>query len=109
VARTKLTETNSDKDGATVVFDAVDVTNGNYFVNNGRRRLIVKNDSASSITATVVSVPCSHGRTEDQTITVAAGAQEVAGPFARELFNQDGTYNVNVDFSDATSVTAAVI
>jgi hypothetical protein len=109
LARTALTLTDSSLDGVAVTYDAVDAVNGNYFVNTGQEYIIVKNDSAASITATVVSVPCSHGRTDDSVITVAAGAQKVAGPFKKDLFNQSGTSNVNVDFSSATSVTTAVI
>jgi hypothetical protein len=109
MARTELTPTTSDRDGAPITFNAADATNGNYFVNNGRRLLVVKNESTASITATIISVPCSHGRTEDQIISVAAGGQAVAGPFPRDLFNQSGTYNLNVDFSSDSSVTAAVI
>jgi hypothetical protein len=109
MARTSLTLTDSSLDGVAITYAAVDATNGNYFVNTGQEYLIVKNDSASSITATVVSVPCSHGRTDDSVVTVAAGAEKVVGPFKRDLFNQSGTSNVNVDFSSGTSVTAAVI
>ncbi|WP_181349394.1 hypothetical protein [Thalassobacillus sp. CUG 92003] len=105
MARTQLTITDSELSGADVVFDSVDGTEGNVFPNSNNDYLFVKNDDASSIDVTVLSVPCSHGRTQDEVKSVAAGATAVLGPFPRALFGE----NVAVDFSSATSVTAAVV
>jgi hypothetical protein len=109
LARTELTPIDSSQSGTTVTYSAVDATNGNYFVNNGAEYIIVKNGSAAAITTTVLSVPCSHGRTADSVVSVPAGGEKIVGPFPRDLFNQPNSRDIHVDFSDGTSVTAAVI
>ena len=91
---------------------AADGVNGNYFINNGRTLLIIKNGGASSITATVTSVPDPYNRTGDVTATVAAGAEVVLGPFEQTLFNQASGVTaggVQLAFSDATSVTLSAV
>lgn len=103
------------KPGLTAVslaYDAVDGVNGNVFPNNGRTLAIVKNGSASSMTATFASVPDRDGRIADLVVTAAAGAEMVVGPFLETLFNQvSGTSagGVNVAFSSATTVTMALV
>lgn len=111
MARTLLPATDSSIAGVTTTYTAVDAVGGNYFINTGSEYLIIKNGSASPITATVKSVPCSHGRTADAVVSVPASGEKLVGPFARELFNQPApnSLNVNVDYSDGTSVTVAVI
>lgn len=111
MARTQLTVSDATLTGAATTYSAVDATNGNYFINTGAEQLIIKNGSASSITVTVKSVPCSHGRTGDAIVTVPASGERLVGPFPRELFNQPkpNHNNVDIDFSAGTSVTAAVI
>jgi hypothetical protein len=109
MARTALVLTDSSLSGVAVTYSAVDGTNGNYFVNYGEEYLIVKNGSAAGITVTVVSVPCSHGRTADAVVSIAAASEKVIGPFKKELFNQAEGPHVYVDFSASASVTAAVI
>ena len=67
---------------------AADQANGNMFDNDGKTRLVVKNGDASPRTATVVSVACSHGRTLDDALVLAAGEVGVMGPYDPELVNQ---------------------
>jgi hypothetical protein len=107
--RTLLATTDTTLAGVAVTYGAADAANGNYFVNTGEQLLHVKNGSGASITVTVVSVPCSHGRTSDVTVTVPASGDRIIGPFPNELFNQVDTNQVNVNFSAGTSVTVAVI
>jgi hypothetical protein len=111
MARIQLPITDSSLTGAATTYTAVDGVDGNYFTNTGSEYLIVKNGSASSVTVTIKSVPCSHGRTGDAVVSIPASGERTIGPFPRELFNQPSPNwkNVNVDFSAATSVTAAVI
>lgn len=111
MARVLLPATDSSLTGVATTYTAVDAVNGNYFTNAGSEYLIIKNASASAVTVTVKSVPCSHGRTGDAVVTVPASGERTVGPFPRELFNQPAPNrnNVNVDFSSGASVTAAVI
>ena len=91
---------------------AADGVNGNFFINNGRTLLVIKNGGASSITATVTSVPDPYNRTGDVPVTVAAGAEMVVGPFEQTLFNQAsgaGAGGVLLAWSDATSVTVSAV
>lgn len=93
--------------GAQLTSATPDAGNGNYFPNDGQTVLVVYNGDASSKTVTVVSVPCSHGRSGDVAVTVAAGAQAELGPFQTDTFNQaDGTVQVNWSASTSVKVTA---
>jgi len=82
------------------------------FLNAGKCSFRVKNGSASPITVTVSSVADSYGRTGDQVITVAAGAEVVVGFLAPpSLWNQiSGNVGyVQVTYSAVVSVSVAVI
>lgn len=109
MARTELTITNSSEGGTDLVFNLADATNGNLFKNSGDDYLLVENEGTASTDVTVISVPCSHGRTQDEVKTVAASSSVVVGPFARSLFNQIGSNDVFVDFTADASVQVAVI
>jgi hypothetical protein len=94
---------------APLTFGAVDAVNGNQWTYSGRRRLIVNNASASPVTVTVRTngLTVSGLTVPNRTVTVAAGtfAFITESPEARQA--ADGM--VYVDFSAATSVTAALI
>lgn len=95
------------------LFSAADAANGMAFPNDGKTELIVINGDASSKTVTLTSVPCSHGRTQDLAVVVAAGKTAVFPKLDPALWNQpvggtDGG-SVRVDFSAATSVTVAAV
>jgi hypothetical protein len=93
---------------APLTFGAVDAVNGNQWTYSGRRRLIVNNASASPVTVTVRTTVTVAGLVvPNRTVTVAAGtfAFITESPEARQ--SADGM--VYVDFSAATSVTAALI
>lgn len=115
MARTALTPTTSAAAGTTLpAAVAVDQPNGNQFLNpTGRAIIEVTNGSGSSITATfitngVYSVGSIQYAIADLVVTIAAGVTRVCGPFDKTLFN-DGTGNVQVDWSSGTTVTARVI
>lgn len=94
-----------------VTYSAVDAANGNTLVNDGKTSLWIKNGSGVSITATVVSVPDSNGRTGDLVITIVAGAEFAVGCLDPALFNQRSgdVGQVHVTFSAGTSVTMAAV
>jgi hypothetical protein len=93
-----------------LTFGPVDAVNGVQWPYTGRRRLIVNNASASPVTVTVrtrtpfavagLTVP-------NRIVTVAAGALAFIIESAEARNATDGM--VYVDFSAATSVTAALI
>lgn len=83
---------------ATVTFVASDPTNGNYWVGNaGQDELVVNNtDAGAARVATVTSVPCSHGRTGDRTLSQPLSTQASIDQLDPSLYNQsDGTVLVN--------------
>lgn len=96
--------------GAQLTDNNADVTNGQIFDNDGNTILVVHNGDASSRTCTVKGVACSHGRTADVAVAVAAGARAEIGPFDQALFNQSGADagKVHVDWSAATPTTVKI-
>jgi len=83
---------------------AVAGASDNQFDNDddGKLLIFIENGSGAK-TGTVRSVDCSHGRSEDIPITIAANTLYVVGPLPARLFNTAaGLVEVNV--SDATNV-----
>lgn len=89
--------------GAQIATVAADSVNGMQFQNDGTVELHVAQGTGARV-VTVRSVPCSHGRTSDVVVNVAANFQATLGPFDPSLFNQAGGV-VNVDFDAATNTT----
>ncbi len=91
-------------------FTAADAANDHKFVNDGRKVLLVNNESASPITITIP------GNTNSQTfqqdpglaIAVAANTIHAIGPFAPNVYNQTGSV-VHVMISDDTTLSFAVL
>ena len=96
---------------AIITYSAVDAANGNAIVNNGKLVLLIKNGSGVSITATVVSVADEHGRTGDNAVVIAAGAEAAVGLMDPALWNQRTTDvgEIHVTFSAGASVTMAAL
>lgn len=100
MARTAITVTTVTHDGVAwpSAFPSVPASDHEIADNDARIILVMENVSGSTRTVTIQG-----GRTygdppialEDRTISIAAGATKVAGPFSAMLFNQDG------DTSDA--------
>lgn len=109
MARTAIAVQPVNQTGVAPTYAAADSANGMSFTNDGRTVLHVKNGGASPITVTIVSVPCSHGRTGDISVTIANGAEKIIGVFDKALFNQSGADagKVFVNFSASASVTVA--
>lgn len=95
--------------GTGVTFVAADVA-GDVFPANSRGALLVRNDSAGTITVTV-AVPGNtrYGQTQpDVAVPVDAGTTEAIGPFPRDLVDPvDG--RVHVTYSAAASVSVAAV
>lgn len=84
---------------------------GDEFANTGggRRLLVIENGSGSPMTLTVTTQATVDGEAaDDKTIAVPAGERHLIGPFPASIYN-DGDGNVQLAYSDETSVTVAVI
>ena len=91
-----------------ITLTAADAGLAHEFVNSGNELLYIVNADASSKTTTIVSVPDSLGRIQDDVITTLAGGFSIAGPFVKSAWNQS-TGVVNVNISDDTSLSFALI
>lgn len=101
-----LTIQNSTFNG--VVPNFVAVSASDTFANDGNVIAQVKNSSASSINVVVTSAQiCSQGFSHDVTVSVAAGATAIIGPFPPNRFNNENGL-VTVTCSATTSVTINV-
>lgn len=82
---------------------------GDKFLNYGNERLYIKNGGGGSITLTITPGGTPGGLTiTPVTVTVAAGAEKIVGPFNPQYFNDSSGY-VNLTYSGVSSVTVAVI
>jgi hypothetical protein len=95
--------------GAQLVSAGADQANGNIFPNDGKTVLVVKNGDASPRTCTIVSVACSHGRTQDLAVVVANGEEAVIGPFDAEAFNQKSGADIGQVYVNWSAGTAATV
>lgn len=89
-------------------------TDGDAFANTGYEVVCVQNGSASPITVTVDAFPSGgpgapSGLTvTDPTVTVAASAIKLFGPFPRNTFN-NGAATVKITCSSVTTVKVSVL
>lgn len=114
----ELTVQKIDEDGLAVTFTAAGASGDkidNTGPNRGASKLMIKNDSAGSVTVTITAQRSSISDAQygdrpvsDRTVAVAAGAITIIGPFAPYVFN-DASGDVNVSYSATTSVTVAAI
>jgi hypothetical protein len=87
---------------------AADEANENFFVNNGKTRLFIKNGHSGSQDVVCIPVPDPWNRSTNKTVSTAAGKESWVGPFPPELWNQaDGT--MNLDIITGTNLELAVI
>src|SRR5215831_17632442 len=114
MARTAFAVTTTAAAGTTLpAAVAVDQPNGNQFTNTGRELIEITNGAASNINVTfitngVYSVGSVQYPIADLVVLVVNATTKVCGPFDKVLFN-DGSGNVDVDYSSGTSITARVI
>ncbi len=113
MARTALTVQTLAQASIAPSYAAVDQPNGNYFANDGRTFLHIKNTNAAQRTVTVKTNRTLAGLTlPDQTFVVpATTGDKMAGPFDQSVFNQSGADagRVFVDYDAGANVTIAVI
>jgi len=82
---------------------------GNYFTNDGRTFIWIKNGDEDDHNIIIDSpTNCNYGFAHDVTVTVTAGEDRLIGVFDTARFN-DSNGRVNVTYSAVTSVTIAVI
>jgi hypothetical protein len=82
---------------------------GDQFLNTGREVLYVKNGSGGSITLTLAPAGTPNGLAlATYTVTIAAGAERIIGPFDTSLFN-NASGMVTITYSGVTTLTVAVI
>ena len=99
MARTALTVTNASKAGTVLPAEAAaDVAQGNSITNDGRTIILAHNTNASSTarTATIAVTGTVDGfAPAARTVSVAAGATKVLGPY--EVTNYSSTIQLNGD------------
>lgn len=95
---------------ASIAAEAVDNTNGNDFLNDGRCVAIVSNSSGGSLTVTLTlpAGPRTANESVTKTLAVANGAVAHFGPFPPDLYN-DTSGKAYLDWSTGTSVTCAIV
>ncbi|ALG07657.1 hypothetical protein [Kibdelosporangium phytohabitans] len=111
MARTEITRQTPVRSGAALALAAVDASaspNGMFYKSDGTELVVVKNADASSHTMTVdIPVTVDGQAVTDKTVTVAAGATVIAGPYGPEYRQADGSVYLN--FDSATSMTVGVL
>jgi len=108
MAATELTVQTMTSAGLEATFTAANA-DGNFFENNGRTFIWIKNGDVSDHSIVIDSPgACDQGFYHDVTVVVAAGEERLIGPFTTARFN-DTNGNVNVTYSAVTSVTIAVV
>lgn len=81
---------NANYTGTVLTMTAADATNDNDCAFTGREMIIAHNTGASGVVVTVTSSADSIGRTKDATVTIAAGAYHIFGPFQLTGWRQTG-------------------
>jgi hypothetical protein len=81
---------------------------GNFFSNDGRVYLEVKNDGSTPVDVTINSIaPCNYGFDHDLKVAVSNGEARKIGPFQVSRFNDAGG-KAHVSYSGITDVTVGV-
>jgi hypothetical protein len=94
--------------GLAATYEAANV-DGNFFTNNGKSCMHIKNGSAVSITATLTSQKADNfGITHNEVVTVPATSEVVINYMSKKRFNDTNGY-VQVAYSAITTVTVAVL
>lgn len=107
----ELTAQTIDREGVTPSYTAAS-SGGDTFENSGKPKFIhVKNGDASPHTVTVASqvddAPAGTSKS-DVSVTVAAGGEEMIGPFPKTAYSNN-TGECEITYDAVTSVTIAVL
>lgn len=92
-----------NQDAVDPTLTAVDKTNGNIFVNNGKTFLyfVVAADAGATVTVTINCTNlCSYGFDHDITEAITVGTDKMIGPFQTARYN-DSDGKVTVTYSGA--------
>lgn len=109
-----LTLQNIAPSGITPAYSAVNSSDTVKISTGQRVFLHVKNGGGGSINVTITAVKTSAAVSgvgnvtiSDQVVAVAAGSEEMIGPFTEAFMDTDG--DVTIGYSGTTSVTAAAL
>lgn len=112
-----LTRQTFDELGTSITFSSAGVSGDKATNRDGKTVFIVKNGGGSSINVTISEQLSSNTITDPQygkvskadvVKAVAAGAEAIIGPFAKQAFN-DSSDDVNISYSATTSITVAAL
>lgn len=96
------------QDSGTLTFESASA-GGDYFNNNGNRKIILKNDDSSAKTITFIAQePCNQGHLHDKEVDVPAGEEHLVDNIPTNFYN-DENGDVQMTYSSETSLTIAVI
>jgi len=107
MARTAITIQELDEIGGQEKIAEQVSTSEMKVLNDGRVGVKIVNGGISDLTVTVQSVSCSHGRIDNQTITIPNGDTWYAGRWTPRLFNQpldEGQTYLNFDKTASITV-----
>lgn len=109
--RTAITVQKLDTNaGEVITFANIDVTNGMQYTNTGKEIILLLTDAAESVTITIPSVACGHGRTGDVSGSIAASQLKAFGPFVDPKIWGDGSALTYLDFATQVgTVQVAVV
>jgi hypothetical protein len=103
-----LTVTPVTRAGIDIAGAAADVA-GDSFPNTGHEYLVVKNGSGAPITVTLDIKQTVDGQAvTDPTVTIAAGASKIIGPFPTGIYN-DTNGRAGVTYSAVTTVNVIAL
>lgn len=89
---------------------AAAASGGDEWANTGREYILIKNGGGSPITATLdIKATVDDLAVTDPTVSVAAGATMIIGPFPPGEFNDSTTGRAKVTYSGVSSVTIKAI
>lgn len=104
-----LTVANVTRAGVDMAGVAADVA-GDEWTNTGQEFIEIKNGGASPITATLdIKSTVDGAVVTDPTVSVAAGATKMIGPFPSAYYTDATTGRAKVTYSAVTSVTIKVV
>jgi hypothetical protein len=98
-------------DKGELIFSAADLDGAgeDTFINNGRQKLLVKNDDTADITVIIqAQKECEFGFLHDLEVTVPAGTTTVIDNIYVKHFN-DENEKVHINYSATTFISVAVI
>lgn len=104
-----LTPTALSRAGVDMAGVAADAA-GDEWANTGKEFVEVKNGSGSSITVTNdIKATVDGAAVTDPTVTIAAGATKMIGPYPTGAYNDPTTGRARIAYSAVTSVTTKVV